>query len=379
MSEEKNNKLPVEVKSKNLDINTHNFQRKFKEIAQRVGKCALWGGIGILGMGAFALGSPVVATTIGMNALVTPIVSTVGMSTVILGTFNLQKNFRFRRFSDLMFASQRKIKNDTIRISQVSDPILKSKMKKLDKMQKGSLMALQTLVGLERYKRELEEGNKAKEQSEKSGICIYMQKFSTRTHGINIKNMKSLEQLGYIKIDTDLESAPKKESQLIIERLGFGQTREVIQSIGAMIKGDKETLEKNKVDMQEIEFRLTDKHINFEELYKLCNDKSQGNGLKTPVRRLAPIFSNKYGLLKTQNIDIQYDKYNMPRIIYGSKEPFADRISKENSRNSSNNFIEELAKWKTEPQQEWKQIRDDNIKDNELTSRLKSLDKEMDI
>lgn len=329
------NNLPMEIKNNKIETFKKHFPQKFAEVTKKVGRCAFWGGVTLAGLGAFAVSNPLVAI-LGLNAM-------------IIGTNNLQRNIRFRKFPGLMFAARKSFFKKATVIEQLNNEKTKSQMKDMNKLEKGSLMALQTLIGFERYKRELE--GSMKEPSEKDGICLYPKKFATVTHGINIKNLKALEQLGYIKIDTDLVNSPKKESQLIRERLGFGQGDVVKDIIKAKIRGDKEALDKTKVEMQEVEFRLTDKHIDFNELYRMCNDRSEDNIYRTPARRLVPIFSKTNGLLKTQNIDIQDDKDGMPVIIYKSRESFAQRMLKEDKRKEDEkSFTDSLTEWKQNPE-----------------------------
>ena len=295
-----NTNLPVKVNN-NLIDKFRKSQPQIIEKAKRVGKVALW--TGVTGVGVMTL----------------PFSVPLSIGAISVGTFRAYFNAISRNSSDIMFSSRKIIGKDSIKISQdFLRPDVASKMIGYNSYEIGSMMALQTLVGLERYKRELE--GTQKEIGNKDGINIYSKKFELFTHGINIKNMELLEKLGYIKIDS---SEPRMKKNLFGKE-GFGNFKDVLNIAKMTIKGDKEGLEKEKRVMHNIEFRLTDKHIDFEELYNLCNSEE-----KTPAKRLGAIFNKKRGLLAKRPIDIQYDKYGMPRIKYHVKQSFAEKIEQQ--------------------------------------------------
>lgn len=144
--------------------------------------------------------------------------------------------------------------------------------------EKGALMGLQTLVGFQRYKENL---RGSQFEVDENGNKVYSQKISTVTHGINLKNLRALETLGYIKIDSEetefqsnrlaelLHMKPKEKRSLLIgEKIGFGNKKDLKEIAGYILKGDKEGLESMKKDFSKITFRLTDKPIDFEELFE---------------------------------------------------------------------------------------------------------------
>lgn len=312
------NNLPIKA-NQSLSSKVNKISLRAKEIAKKVGKCAFYGGITLVGLGASAIGTLPVAIA--------------GFGVLSVGLARGYQNLFYRNQPDLMFSTRKVIHKNSTQITQDALRLdIMNKIKDFNTMEKGSLMALQTLVGLQRYKKELE--NTTKFQTDTPEINVYPKKFHTTTHGINIKNMEVLEKLGYIQIDRENIDNNTKKKLLIVERLGFGEFKTVGDIAKAAIKGDKEFVEKNKKEFRTIEFRLTDKPINFQELYELCNDRSKDNKLRTPARRLAPIFDKKYGLLKTKKIDIEIDKCGMPKIIYNAEKSFVQKnetvLDKEN-------------------------------------------------
>lgn len=306
------NNLPVKVNNNLIDRARQN-QYKIKEIAKKVGKVALWTGI------------------TGVGVITTPFSLPLGAGIISVGTIRAYLNATSRNSSDLMFSSKKVKQNNSIRFSQDRlRPDVASKMIGYTPYEIGSMMALQTLIGIEKYKRELVGSGKVESDDRKTGI--YSQKFELFTHGINIKNMETLEKLGYIKIDKNEPRVKKNifgkekvdETYLIAEKIGFGNFKDVKDLAKAALKGDKETLENQKRIMHNIEFRLTDKSIDFEELYNLANSKDNN-----PAKRLAGIFNKKRGLLAKRKLDIQYDSYGMPKIIYRAKQSFSKRMEQQ--------------------------------------------------
>lgn len=210
---------------------------------------------------------------------------------------------------------------------------LASKMKGYNNIEKAGMMGLQTLVGFSRWKENLKGTDY--EQGE-NGEKIYCQKISTHTYGINLKTLKMIEDLGYIKIDSVEDRLNKKgdyqeeKKLLILEKLGFKNYGDLKKIAIATLKGDKKTLESMKKTFKKITFRLTDKEINFEELYRKSADihSITEKNEQIALRRLSAIFDNKQGILSTKNIDIAKDGFGRDVIKYNTKESFGDRISK---------------------------------------------------
>ena len=315
----------VTVKEKSLSKNIKNQAPRIYDGAVRISKT----------IGSFAL-------TVGGTGLlfsgILPLQIAGGILTIAQAN-RFGQNFAYQVEPSLMFKSywlpggKRGIGQDT-RIS------LASKMKGYTAAEKGGMMVLQTLVGFSRWKENLK--NSPFELDE-NGRKIYSKKLCTQTHGINIKALKSIEKLGYIKIDsingekydsTDKISRKvpsKKKSYLISEKIAFRNWQDVKKIFKAGISGDKETLASMKKDMYKIEFRLTDKKINFEELYskytgikiKEITDKDE----KEALRILSIVFDNKKGILTKDGIDIGKDKFGRDILKYGKDYSFKKRVN----------------------------------------------------
>ena len=239
------------------------------------------------------------------------------------------------------------MKNTTVIGQDIMRLDLIKKIKDFNPIEKAEFMTLQTIILLQRYKKELE-GTKKEPSTKIEGVNLYPKKFSTVTHGINIKNMQQLEKLGYIEIQNDLNEIQYKRNifgkkseykkTLLLERWGFGETEEAKNIFKAIIKRDKDKIESSKKVMKKVEFKLTDKPINFEELYKLCNSSNKENRKK--VSRFRRIFDKDEGILKTRNIDIFQDKYGMAEIRYTSQKTFLNNMKSFEEQNSFNKSIE---------------------------------------
>lgn len=238
----------------------------------------------------------------------------------------------------LMFISKKK--DGERRICQDIRLNLASKMKGYTTIEKAGMMGLQTLVGFSRWKENLK-GTDYEEG--KNGEKIYCEKISTVTHGINLKTLKMIEDLGYIKIDSMDEKFKKNildnvlnrdpkavQTLLIAEKIGFKNYEDLKKIAIATLKGDKKTLEGIKKTFQKVTFRLTDKEINFEELYEKSANISEVKDKKEQIalRRLSAIFDNKQGILATKNIDIGKDSFGRDVIKYNTKESFGNRMAK---------------------------------------------------
>ena len=242
----------------------------------------------------------------------------------------------YRKVPSLMFVSSRAFGQTRItQNTSISDII---KLREYDSAEKGSLMALQTLIGFSRMKDELQGTSYTMEDGQK----VYTSKMYTITHGINIKNLKMLENLGYIKIDSIeeefksglgaiLPGQPKKKPTLLImEKLGFGNFDDVRKIAKAFITRDTQTLESMTKQFEKVSFRLTEKQIDFEDLYaKFNNEKPyENNKERTAIRRFALLFDKNRGLFATKGIDIKLDRFSRPYIDYHPQESFVARQEK---------------------------------------------------
>ena len=260
----------------------------------------------------------------------------------------------YRKVPSLMFVSSKAFGQTRItQNTSISDII---KLREYNSAEKASLMALQTLIGFNRMKDELQGTSYTMEDGQK----VYTSKMYTITHGINIKNLKMLENLGYIKIDSIedefksgigafLPGQPKKKPTLLImEKLGFGNFDDVRKIAKAFITKDTKTLKKMTKQFEKVSFRLTDKQIDFEELYaKFNNEKPYENDKeRTAIIRFKSLFSKTRGLFATKGIDIKFDRFNRPYIDYHPQESFAARQEKvfEMQRKNKEKEVEQVDK-----------------------------------
>ena len=328
-----NNNLP-QIYKQNFPSKIKKKIPRIKELSKKIVKCTGWGVVTLVGLGTLSVGGP--------------IGTTVGLSTLLVGAYNEANNLPFRKRPDLMFCTQKDFKHNTTSIGQdITRRDLIKKIKDFNPIEKAEFMTLQTMVLLQRYKKELE-GTKKELSTRIDGAYVYPKKFSTVTHGINIKNMLQLEKLGYIEIQNDLNEIQYKrnifgkeseyKSTLFWPRLGFGETEKVKKIVKAFIKGDREELDANKVVMKRVEFKLTDKPLDFVELYKMCNSTKKEE--RRQVGRFRKIFDREDGILKKRDIDICEDKYGMAEIRYTTQKSFLNKMKSWDEQNEFEKSIE---------------------------------------
>ena len=326
MEKQKNNNTLLVVKNNSLQEVKNRMLPKAMDGAKRIGK--------ILGYSGVALAS-IVAVSVGSLP-----VAAIGTVAGIRAGYGAILNTLYKTEPGLMFVSQKKTLKGEIEIFQASVIDATLKMKGYTNGEKGGMMALQALVGFSRYKKNLEGSDY---EVGENGEKIYTQRISTVTHGINIKNFQMLETLGYIKIDSMdnrhsqnlvgriLGREPKeKQSLLILEKLGFKNFGDLREIAKAAVTGDKDTLTKMKKTTTRITFRLTDKPIDFEELYSKYSDLGQveDRDERVALRRMAGIFNHERGILTTKNLDIVKDRYGRDILKYNVKESFGMRMQK---------------------------------------------------
>lgn len=342
------NNLPV-LKEDDAKTKTNMMLPRMKETLGRTAK--------IVGMSTVA-----VASVVGMAF------NPVFAVPFAVSAFSALDNIKNRKQKDIMFVTSKKLLGKETKICQ--DPTrldLMSKIKHLNPADKAGVMMLQTLVGFSRYQQEFKNKKSKLVMNEidgKSGILAYPQVFSTTTHGLNIKNLQALESLGYIKIIDDgkkdkrklslskkiykryvLSKANDKEkvekyfeekrSLLILEKAGFGtlEKKDVKGNITDFFTGNIEGLEAKSKVMRTVRFQLTDKEIDFDDLYEKVNNPPENMSFKEQLalKRFRIIFDKQRGILKTANIDVRRDKYGIHRIEYGTKG-FVDRKREEEEK-----------------------------------------------
>ncbi len=300
MEENKNN-LPIEQKRNKLINNATASDR-----VKRTLKIAKGIGIGLCGIAGGVAGGliavPAIATT----------VSAAGFLTTVYGLSTSAINTVFRNDKDLMFTSRKKL-DGRYYLFQKTESL--SYTKGLTPYEIAGLMTLNTIVGLSRYQQTLHETDSkmvetvvknSKGQEDK--LQVFKQGFATKTHSINIKNFKILQDLGYIAIDSE---EPAGKSKLLIEKMTVGNTKGLRENIK----------QKQEIEMSLIKFRLTDKKINLKDFYKAYKTGDRVPGEKRIGKVL---FDEKNGILRDNNpkgITINYDKYGREIIEYKSNNP----------------------------------------------------------
>ncbi len=275
-------------------------------------------------------------------------------------------NVIYKTEPSLMFVSKRGQDGER-QIFQDTRIGLDSHMRGFDVYEKSSMMALQALIGFERYKQGLE-GSPYTEKE--NGVRVYNQKFSTVTHKANFRNFDALIDLGLIESDKvndrqpvpkyrgfvgsvrkvvsnigktndgsdSPENVPGKKTYLVFEKLGFGRFDDLKKMGKAFISGDKETLHSYQTELKKVNFRLTDKHIDFEDIYLKINGARpyESPEEKRGLNRFKYIFLEKpvtkgdkvifgQGILVSKKIDIGKDSTGRPILVYGKKS-FSERM-----------------------------------------------------
>lgn len=322
MDNKQENKSLIKVENNSLKVISNKLVPKIVDGTKRTLKILSWGSVAFLGLGALAIGNVPVAT--------------VGLITSLGASFRTFQNMLYKTEPSLMFMS--KVKGGERQIFQDVRLNLASKMKDYNAVEKGGMMALQTLVGFSRWKENLKYSDF---EIGENGEKIYLQKISTVTHGINLKTLQMIEDLGYIKIDSMedkfrynvvdkvLGRNPRGlQKLLIVEKLGFRNYSDLKKILKAGVKRDKDTLDSMRKNFSKVTFRLTDKPIDFEELYmKSCDlNKVEDKKERIALKRLSIIFDNKQGILATKNIDIGKDAFGRNIIKYGTPQSFGKRV-----------------------------------------------------
>lgn len=332
MEEKKESNLPVVVNDKKLLIPS---KYKIYDTFRRGAKIA-GGTVGFLG-------GIVIASAIGG-----PIAGTLGTGVAVYSFTRAGVNVLNKTEPGLLFVSKKKFLKNESRINQSSRIDLTAKMRGYNQIEKAAMMTLQSLIGLSRYKENLE-GSPYYQRED--GTKVYTKMFTTVTHSINLKTFKKLEDLGIIEIDPDYPDFKDtgKKSLLIMEKIGFGRYKDISEVAKSLIKRDKESLEKSKKEMKEVRFRLTDKKIDFEDMYKKINGiipyKSAEE--KVALSRMGTIFRTKNGILSTKDLDIEKDITGRTILRYGRrKNNFGKRMER---KITEENFLKkeknEFDKW----------------------------------
>lgn len=310
--------LPIELRNNQL-ANKRKNKRRIEGI-KRVGRIVFNLGI--------AVGALRMSSIIGG-----PIATIVGTGIYLgSGTKAVYEILTKKIIENSMFL-QRRTLNGEIKISQ-SLNIIRISQKLKDFKQPGekeALMGLEAMVALKNIKQTYEDKGVQTIMGSIGENNVYPQVYSTTTHGANIEMVEALAELGYLEVQRKL---PKKKSSLILEKLGFGRYKEAKRELLAMLKKD----ETYKRQVYDIAFSITDKPVNFEQIYKMYIEM-KGRGEKTPqyesVKKIARIF---YGL-RSKKIDISKNELGETIIDYNAQESFVRRIMRE-GKNSCKQYRE---------------------------------------
>jgi len=340
--------LPIKLKNNQLAINKRNNKRTINGM-KRIGKIVLSSGIAILGLSSIPIGGPVAIAGFGLY---------------MTSAVNAGMDIVYKKTNENSMFVQRKNAKGEIYISQsLKDFKAFKKMKGFNAYEKGAMMGLQLITELQSIKQQFEDKGTITEKSRDGENNVYPQIYSTTTHGVNIDTMEALEKLGYIQIE---KKEPKDKSNLFLAKLGFGQYKEAKEALFS--KDDSK-----KVQMYDITLKVTDKSIDFEEIYKSYLDLKgtrEKSEKTTSIKRIGIILET----LRKRNIDIVKNDIGETVIDYNAQESFASRVKREQTNSSAEyrraNYIgdtikqglvqqqEETTKSKTEPEL--------NVQDSEI-------------
>lgn len=320
MEEEKRDgsNLPIEVKNKGLLSKPAII--KTMDGAKRAGKVISSTILSLAGLGVFG------ATT-GPVALIG---GAIAIGSLVRGAQNVNLKIE----PTLLFGSKKTFKGNIAIFQDPLNPNLMSRMAGYSNGEKMNMMGVQTLVGLARYKSILQ--NSPCEIDE-NGNKVYDQVFSTVTHGINLRSLEHLEKLGYIKLDSidadfkpetidEIFTARKRDngevkSNLLFEKIGFGNFKDVGKILKEAVSKNKETEGKSdakKYVMKKASFRLTDKPIDFDEMVKYT-DPSERTKLPKEQRMAAGWFAKMIRSINDKNVQIVKDATGRPKLKYPSR------------------------------------------------------------
>ena len=305
-----NANLPIKAKN-NLPIEKRRNLVRTKNNLFRIGKILAELGISVTGM-----------CIASMGGIIAPIV---GGSAYMLGGITGLKNIFFHKEKGLMFLIHKNLKGEICIFQDSTDLSFFSKMKGFQPSEKGVLMGLQMLIGLQNYKQKFQDENRSSELSRDGQTRVYSQIFKTKTHGINIKTIEALEKLGYIQIE---RNEPKSKSILFFERMEFSQYHEAMQGLSAKISGNKDDLSKYQKQIHEIAIKITDKQMDFEEIYKQYQEVKNTTGknpIRKPLKRIGVLFDG----LRNRNIDVSKNALGMYELNYHANESFSRRLERE--------------------------------------------------
>lgn len=321
MEENKQSNLPVKSEEKGL-LKGNTKLANITDSIRRVGK--------IIGAGAVSF--------VGLGMLVAPgmlPLNIAGFGVLTGGITRLAQNVNLKVEPNLLFGSK-KVDDEILIFQDPANIRLASRMAGYENYEKAAMMGMQTLIGLSRYKDNLKDSSF---EIGEDGQKIYSQKFATVTHSINLDNLKYLEDLGYIKIDSTEETFKGKtldekltalgskdgkvKSYLIMEKLGFGNFGGVKDAFKAMRSKDEKVKDENREIMKKVTFRLTDKPLDFEEIANFSNPKVRKS--LSPEKRLAVNrLASMSRIMRGRKIEVEKDAFGRDTIKYPTRAENAE-------------------------------------------------------
>ena len=335
MEEQKQENLPIEVKPKAMLADYPIIGKTWDSLKRATA---------ILGS------SVTMVAGLGLTVVPFPGSAVLGYGIFGAGLARFAQNVTLKTEPTLLFGTKKQ--GDEIGIYQdLMDIGTSSRMIGYDNLEKMAMMGVQTLVGFSRYKQNLKD---TPFEIDENGQKIYSQKFSTLTHGINLENIKALETLGYIKIDsmtsqfepksldekiaalTKKKDEPKR-SYLLMEKIGFGNWAGARDAVKAMLFGNEKDKENNSKEMQKVSFRLTDKPIDFEEI-KRFRDPKYRKSLPPEMARAAGKIGMMARVMDNRKLSVEKDAFGRDYMKYPSRLENA-RINKRRADTQKENEL----------------------------------------
>ena len=335
MGEQKQENLPIEVKPKAMLADYPIIGKTWDSLKRATA---------ILGS------SVTMVAGLGLTVVPFPGSAVLGYGVFGAGLARFAQNVTLKTEPTLLFGTKKQ--GDEIGIYQdLMDIGTSSRMIGYDNLEKMAMMGVQTLVGFSRYKQNLKD---TPFEIDENGQKIYSQKFSTLTHGINLENIKALETLGYIKIDsmtsqfepksldekiaalTKKKDEPKR-SYLLMEKIGFGNWAGARAAVKAMLFGNEKDKENNSKEMQKVSFRLTDKPIDFEEI-KRFRDPKYRKSLPPEMARAAGKIGMMARVMDNRKLSVEKDAFGRDYMKYPSRLENA-RINKRRADTKKENEL----------------------------------------
>ena len=350
------NKLPLPIPKKGNYM--QNIGAKLKEGFERGAKICVNGALSTASLLAATMVNPVFGIAFFPTA------------------FNFVRAIQLRTRKDSVFAITKK--GNEVYIKQNINLGLANKIRELNKGKSSleqirntnAVLLLQILVSLSQYQREFECDSQMPSMlgiEGKEGMRAYPKVLTTSTHLSIINMMKAIEEMGYISIVKNEEKTKTRVPvftelckryflaktnnpedvdryfgqtrwSLFVEKAGLGQVdiKEYKKYLKYLVSGDVKGLESLTQPVREIQFRLTDKQINIEEISQRVNE-TPNEFSKSTITRLRGVFDHKTGILGQGNVNVRRTKSGYYIIEYTKSE--GDRTCETQIKTSMQNEL----------------------------------------